>query len=490
MNEINEATKTAGATDGRRRGAGRLTRAERGLIAVSAAAVFVVGGGALWWQRASEFPNVVIPEPVLPVPNAYDFYVKAEALAVGAVPGGASGGAATGFAPVSTDTGGAKTGRGGSPLAPVADRMALVALNWGAVETLRRGFAHPFVQPPDRSLSTPGPGYAKWRALARLLAFASRTCLDARQPNEAARYALDGVRLGTDVPRGGGYIAWLVARACEQISRKPLWDIAKTCDAATARTAARRLETIEQGRGSLRDTLTEEKYSGVVSLREYFATLSVNQIAREIVSNRAATTGASATVGGTTFVSPLAVGQVQAQIMMKGKGRIIRDNMMYWDRAVAVSKIPYGARPVLPRPPSDPVNEQFTLDLDTLFLRAAESHMAARLLAVRFALRAYQLEKNDYPATLADLVRAGYLQAVPGDPFAVPGPKGALPPLGYRRINARKFVLYSVGPDSRDDGGRPINNPLNRGAPPAKLRQKNYVEAGTKGDFVVGVNAY
>ena len=62
------------------------------------------------------------------------------------------------------------------------------------------------------------------------------------------------------------------------------------------------------------------------------------------------------------------------------------------------------------------------------------------------ALRRWRLVKGSYPESLGDLVEAGYLNAVPDDPF---GPGS----LTYAR-RGEGFILYSLGRDCEDDGGR------------------------------------
>jgi hypothetical protein len=72
------------------------------------------------------------------------------------------------------------------------------------------------------------------------------------------------------------------------------------------------------------------------------------------------------------------------------------------------------------------------------------SHQAT--LAI-LALKRWRLEKNAYPATLDELLAAGYLKELPIDPYSDK-------PLIYRRTDD-DFVLYSVGPNFTDDGGEP-----------------------------------
>lgn len=78
-----------------------------------------------------------------------------------------------------------------------------------------------------------------------------------------------------------------------------------------------------------------------------------------------------------------------------------------------------------------------------LSFRLCADHEAT--LAI-LALKRYCLDKGGYPPNLKGLVDAGYLERVPMDPFS----DG---PLVYRRVGD-DFLLYSVGRDFVDDGGK------------------------------------
>ena len=108
------------------------------------------------------------------------------------------------------------------------------------------------------------------------------------------------------------------------------------------------------------------------------------------------------------------------------------------------------------------------------------------LLLTAFALQAYQAEHGDYPATLAALVPA-YLPANSTDPFATTGT------FRYKKLPAlamgkgASFLLYSIGPDGKDDGGHPIENSFLKG-------KSSYLVFSNgspgDGDIVAGVNLF
>ncbi|MGO8930974.1 MAG: hypothetical protein ACLQU3_29310 [Limisphaerales bacterium] len=74
-----------------------------------------------------------------------------------------------------------------------------------------------------------------------------------------------------------------------------------------------------------------------------------------------------------------------------------------------------------------------------------------RLLAAELALRCYQSDQGHPPVRLGELATK-YLSHVPEDPFSGQ-------PLIYR-AQGTNWLLYGVGPDGVDDGGKPIGRGL------------------------------
>jgi hypothetical protein len=94
--------------------------------------------------------------------------------------------------------------------------------------------------------------------------------------------------------------------------------------------------------------------------------------------------------------------------------------------------------------------------------REVQSVAQVEVAAAALAVQRYRLAHKGFPETLDQLVPA-YVPAVPADPF-----DGA--PLRYKRTD-RGFVVYSVGEDRRDDGGKP--------EPPREMKK-----SGETWDFV------
>lgn len=430
--------------------AGHWSRGEKALVAASGAFVLLATLALWWWHALNAAPPVVaIPTPVPPQPNAFDFYVRAGAVEVSAL------GAAT----TSPDP--------RKPRAPLPARQALLRANQPALKTLREGFRHRYHAPPARSFSTLFPHSATFREMARLLRFEGDLHAERGAWGQAASSYVDAIHFGNDLPRGGGLMGCLIGDACEAIGRRSLWGLADKLSAREARSVVRRLEAMEAKRHPFADMLQEEKWTGLASLIELFGKQNTLEIAHDLAPSAS---GSSA--------PPLNSARMTARLVWRSKRRIVADHVSFMDACVAQARQPYAAKQTPPPVPDDPINELILPEFTEYRLKSVDTQMQTALLLAVLALRAYQAEHHGvYPATLDDLVRGGYLLRVPADPFALAGP------IRYQRA-PKKYVLYSVGPDGKNEGGKPINNRDSRG------KQKRYVEAGTTGDFVAHVNVY
>ena len=87
--------------------------------------------------------------------------------------------------------------------------------------------------------------------------------------------------------------------------------------------------------------------------------------------------------------------------------------------------------------------------------------------------QAWRAEHGQCPDSLDSLV-PGTLDTVPLDPFSSAA-------LQYRR-DGERYVLYSVGPDGKDDGGRAVQTVDDKG------EASCFVNWGCDGDYVWGVS--
>ncbi len=86
--------------------------------------------------------------------------------------------------------------------------------------------------------------------------------------------------------------------------------------------------------------------------------------------------------------------------------------------------------------------------------RHKRSEAEVRLLRVDAALRLHRGDKGQYPTRLSEIVPK-YLDSLPLDPFTGQ-------PMIYR-LTTNSYLLYSIGPDEIDDGGKPLTKSTDKG---------------------------
>ena len=162
--------------------------------------------------------------------------------------------------------------------------------------------------------------------------------------------------------------------------------------------------------------------------------------------------------------------------------RAVRDASLEWiDEQIRLAHQAYTPQALLvPTPDADLARISWWKQYREIFPKAhfkrLDSDAHNYLLAVAFALRAYRLEHGTEPEQLAALA-PDYLTALPNDPFAVTGA------FRYRKT-ADDYLLYSLGPDGKDDNGKPIINEKEIGL------KRIVTNLDNVGDIVVGVNDY
>lgn len=409
----------------------------------------------------SAVPNIVVPMPKMPSPNAFDFYRKAGY----AVLDDAKIGDAIGTRPRLANS------------YSLADKEALVKENAGPLKTLRQGFAYPYLNPPSRSFYTLFPYYAKFRGLARLLTLEGQTRSERGDWGGAVNSDLDAIQLGETAPRGSGVIGELVGIACQGIGRQPVWKAIDHLNAGQTHRSARRLEQITALHVPFADTLQEEKWGIQAGLVEIFRKAHWQDEFRSMYQT-----------GGQSLPDQAAWNRFRDDLpfMFMNKRVILQNNARYMDQLIANARQPYAARPPAPPIPQDLINQIVLPGFDQAQIQDVNKSQTQNvLLLVALALRAYRLEHGNYPPKLDALVPV-YLKRVPDDPFALQGP------LRYRRTG-QKYVLYSVGPDGKDDGGTPIDNQARgqqNGISASNPNARYFVDAASTGDIVAGVNRW
>jgi len=416
-------------------------------------------GLTLWFRALDQDPTVSVPTPTMPSPNARDYYIAAtDALVEGNKVDFANGR----WNPAT------KLSGDQHPYS-LADKEKLGAENAGAVKTLHTGFQYPYREPPHRSFSATFPHYAKIRALARLLSLQAQVDAGRGDTAGAMGASLDSVQMGETMPRGGPLIGMLVGVACQAIGRRQAWEVADRLTAAQARAAAHRLEQIRAAHVPFADTLQEEEWGQQASLLELMRRRDwPGDMLTASQPDQQGEASTSSWIMATRF-------------RLAGKRNIMANYTRYMDQSIADARQPYAAHLPDPPRPSDPINQMLLPMYAVVRLNEVKADTQNALPLTTLALRAYRLDHGTDPPTLSALVPR-YLQAVPADPFALSGP------LRFKRT-AAKPLLYSVGPDGKDDGGRAI---FDRTVP-APTNADGYdrrraVQENSMGDIVAGVN--
>ena len=431
------------------------TKGEKFLLGAILLTVALATLGVLWGNRDSAMPHVAVPSPTMPVRNAYDTFLAASVAVNGNVDE-----AVMTTPPVYTSP------RTPPHLYSPTEKATLLRGNAVALSLLRRGLTQPYQNPPIRSFSQGMPYYARFRHLARLLTLDSQVRESQGNWAGAVGSGLDSVQLGTMIPRGAPIIGMLVGNACQAIGRYRTWGEVEHLDAAQAKVEARRMEAILKAHVPYAEVLQEEKWAGQAGLMETFRKPGWRAELREVTGYEV-DSGARPTPGQ------------WAQALLISRRSVMNDYTETMDQYIQNAHQPYAVHPEA-SPSTDFIANSVADVSSGARFRDAYSMTENALLLICFALRAYKAEHGAYPATLAALVPA-YLTASPDDPFASSGP------LRYQRLG-KKYLLYSIGPDGKDDGGKPIFDATKSAPKPGEHDSRYYVQKDSTGDMVAGLN--
>ena len=410
-------------------------------------------GVGVYFNRINATPALNIPAyPQAPNPNGYDLYVAAATAMTRAKPEVDPNSDRTLVADPK-----ARAGR-----YSLARRQAWLNQNTKAFALFNQAMKTRTLAPPMRGVVPTTTTLAQLRQLARDKAAQSNTLWMTRDYNGALRSALDTVQLGHDMRRGTQIIGSLTGIAVGAIGRRATGDAIEHLDATQAKSAARRLENLLAKRWNLDQTLTEEKYS----------TLSF--MVPLVKSGGWRLTGMPWDL---QTQKPSVSDRLHLATMPNRK--ILQQMESEFDRQIANARLPFASKALKTRPNyRNPfVSEEYKTRLND-----ARDLSGDRLLLLQLALRAYRLEQGQYPPTLNALV-PNYLKTVPADPF------GAGEAMRYKR-SGQTYVLWSIGPDGKDDGGTPI--PPKRKATRRYAGERPFTQMFTdfagQGDVVAGVN--
>jgi len=426
--------------------------------------------GLVPWRlsAADEFPNIHIPDPPpLPMPNARDYYEKAGDLLVLRLPPtnepikftyiDISDMARLGIAP-----GVGVTPFGNQPSPSLTEMQGLMQANQPAFAMLRQGFAYEYGDSTNRASNEISRSLSIYRNLMCALSADSYTRRCAGDWEGAMDSCLDGLSLGEEIPHARNLLYLLTGIAIQAGVRRQAWEIVPHLSAQKSTTAMKRLEAISAREVSYADIMLRQKWHFENKLLATFRTPNWQEQMVEAFHIDA---------------------KMKPRLKQMSKSYIITTYDRYVDTMIARAKKPCAAQGAEPPSPDNPLlwNSSFIDPYRKAQFKSSCNTTYNALLLVTLALQAYHAEHNTYPDTLAALTHA-YLKAVPADLF------GSGESLHYRRTDTG-YVLYSIGPDGKDDGGVPsIDGQIRPQADEKMQKEHGYLKIDSTGDIVAGVN--
>ena len=392
-------------------------------------ALFALGPAVLLFALVIIFlvnnrpPSIHVPTPRMPKDNGYDYFVRAGKML--GVQGPSS----------------CATRQPNSWTVPELKRYVLS--NAPALAMVREGLKRECVLPPARSAKGVFlPEFARTRELARRVVDEGRYYRAIGNFRRAADSHLDCIEMGAVFPRGGSLIAGLVGEAIEAIGEHDFGQLIPNLDSGGLAHVAARLERIETRQVPYAEVIEEE---GRVS-----AAILVEECGRPGYLWSFANPASWFSSGPFGFSGRPSAGEVylRARYAFCNKTAACRSFMDYAKATAAEARKPYTGKFKV-SVPANPVLQMLSPVFDRV-RQCWELEAAKRaLIQADVALRRYRFDHGRYPDALSALVPA-YLKKQPIDPF------GIGKPLRYKSLNGGKdFLLYSLGPNLKDDGGTP-----------------------------------
>jgi hypothetical protein len=335
-----------------------------------------------------------------------------------------------------------------------AQKTQFLSDNRTAFAKLEEGLKYPYFAVQPRSVSFTFPFFAKDREMARALVFGGRVKAERGDLTGAMRYYLDAMNIGSDLPHGAGLLGALVGAMCEATGRRRIESTIDQLNVLQCQTAISQLDKMDSDRQPAFETLVEQKWSEQADILELKKPRAWHEFAKSYGGDLLSTIVFK-------FESP----QTACHIFTS-----------YMNKLIAHSKEPWPEQNSTP-PPAVP-NDAYCMifaPVDPATFRIYEASSLDRLLILQIRLHEYRLQHGMCPTLLNKLV-ASCIHQKPSDPFT----NGS--PLIYK-IVGKSYLLYSVGPDSVDNGGTPIVTSATTPFGRHLVR-----DAAQKGDIVAGVN--
>jgi hypothetical protein len=384
---------------------------------VLAAVIAIVGSLGLaaigYWRYATSVPPFTPHLPPMPQPNGYELAAQAVARLAGARR------KATDHWPHGTPE---QLRAQLAPVRPMLDEVrSCFRLEWRA---------RPIISNHDLF-----PEYSQFRECARCFTAESLLARHRGDADGAMQRSLDAMELGSRVPKGGDILARFVGQACHGIGFEGVEPLVPRLPPDGVEAALRRVHQARQSWPPLAETLECERISELACWGESFEDLQRQPLRQQIDTLRS-------WHDERTLFEIVRVALTPRRTTLAGLDQ-------YWQRRVAESKKPFPHRAVVSTP-DDPWLQFMLHYVDDEPERTWQFEWPATQLAileVALAVRLYRLEHGRYPTDLR-AIEHRWLPAVAVDQWGQP--------VAYR-LKAGKPLIYSLGPDRKDDGGLAAN---------------------------------
>lgn len=391
--------------------------------------MFAGTGAWFWWKSLNAPAEISIPARTKLSVNAYKFYVTA----VNAMPDRAR---IERFGP-------------GFELPDPAQLPDLVGTHAKSLRIARDGFQHTYRQPMARG-DDPLPPLKDFVALAQLFRWEGVLRAGQKDWAGAVDSHLDAMRLGFDLPRGAPLAGRTRGNQSLALGRHGLWPLVLHLDGEQARTAARRLESLIAREVPMAESIQEELWD----LPKFLA-------GRPGPRPRSAP---DAFRFGTNRIDEF---NQKARSFFYSQREMAANVARYYNDYISLVRMSYASRLPEPPLPDDPMSRVAIPNLRRIWVSTVSEQAQNHLLLVSLALQAYYKEHDSYPGSLSELI-PDYLSQIPEDPFALSGSFRYL-------LQGSQYLLYSVGPDGKDDSGKAIHSP-----------PSNRISPESRGDIVAG----
>jgi hypothetical protein len=300
-----------------------------------------------------------------------------------------------------------------------------VARGTRSLKKIREALAMPIRHPKVRNLDEDFGFYKDFRVMALLLKQDAAVRASTADWIGAVNSDLDCIQMGIAITRGGPLRASVFGREIERLGRTGIDPLIRGLTSAECRTVAARLGQIEALRPNYSEALIEEKETALALTKDAFETRDWNDSIAEAKK-----------LNGQPFTQ-----EEKDDLANIGESEVLENLANILDEILKSAEMPY--RPAKPGAlrARDPWSRMTTETVTSTSYRVDYEGSRAQNLLLQKALelRAAKMETGKYPETI-DL---------PNDPFSSENK------LKYR-LAGDSYLLYSVGPDAKDNDGAPV----------------------------------